>query len=280
MRMPEYYLTDVEHEIFSTRARDILKALDPGSKDFDLVEFGAGDGLKTKVLLERLLDADANFRYVPIDISGDVLHHLKADLNKRFPTLVVEPENKEYFAAIEHLNQVSRRPKLILFIGSSIGNFLEERTLEFLNTLYACMNPGDKVLIGFDLQKNPATILAAYNDRQGITKAFNLNLLVRMNRELKANFDLDSFDHYPVYDPDSGLAKSYIVSLKQQSVYVAALDKSFHFTNGETIHTEISRKYTVAQIENLFTKTGFKTCEHFFDCKHYYVDTLAVKPQL
>jgi dimethylhistidine N-methyltransferase len=278
MHMPEYYLTDVEHEIFSTRAKDILKALDMGDEVFDLVEFGAGDGLKTKILIERMTEAKARFRYVPIDISGDVLQTLKSDMEARFPQLEVAPENKEYFAAMEHINLLSKRPKLILFIGSSIGNFLEDRTRIFLNTLWEKMNPGDKVLIGFDLQKNPHTILKAYNDPHGITKAFNLNVLTRINNELKGNFDLDGFDHYPVYDPDSGLAKSYLVSLKKQSVYIQALDKTFHFEMGETIHTEISRKYTVAQIEDLFGTAKFKICEHFFDCKHYYVDTLAEKP--
>lgn len=279
MHMPEYYLTDVEHEIFSTRAKDILKALDMGDEVFDLVEFGAGDGLKTKILIDRMIEANARFRYVPIDISGDVLKALKSDINNQYPDLEVYTENKEYFSALEHINQVSKRPKLILFIGSSIGNFLEDRTRIFLNSLWEKMRPGDKALIGFDLQKDPKVILKAYNDPHGITKAFNLNILARINNELDATFDLDSFDHYPTYDPDSGLAKSYLVSLKQQSVNVGALGKTFHFAKGETIHTEISRKYTIDQIEDLFKEAKFKICEHFFDCKHYYVDTLAEKPR-
>lgn len=280
MHMPEYYLTDSEHEIFSNRAKDILLALDLDKEGFEMVEFGAGDGYKTRIFIERLLEAGANFRYIPIDISGAVLDGLQKELKAQFPDLEVKPENAEYFAALEHINRISKRSKLILFLGSSIGNFLEERTLSFLKALYDTLNEGDQVLIGFDLQKNPHTILAAYNDQQGITKAFNLNLLARINRDLGGHFDLDQFDHYPMYDPETGLAKSYIVSLKDQEVHIAALNKTYHFKLGELMHTEISRKYTMASIESLFQRTGFKVVEHFFDSKHYYVDTLAQKQKL
>lgn len=277
MRMPEYYLTDAEYEIFSTRARAIFEALNVGDSMFDLVEFGAGDGFKTKVLIRRLLEAKVNFRYIPIDISGDVLRQLKASVQKDFPSLAVEPENAEYFQALRNISARSPNPKLVLFIGSSIGNFLEDRTLKFLRGLYDQLNTGDNALVGFDLKKNPKTILEAYNDPAGITKAFNLNILKRINRELGGHFDLEAFDHYPVYDPDSGLAKSYLVSLKKQSVSIEGLNTTFNFDPGETIHTEISRKYTLPVIENLFEKSGFRLVEHFFDCKHYYVDTLVEK---
>jgi len=277
MHMPEYYLTDCEHEIFSTRGKDILKALNLHHGGFELVEFGAGDGYKTKILIERLLEAGGDFHYIPIDISDAVLKGLKIDLKKQFPDLVVKPENAEYFEALEKINKNSKRPKLVLFLGSSVGNFMEDRTLLFLNSLYSKLNYDDKVLIGFDLQKDPATILKAYNDEKGITRAFNLNILARINKELGGHFELDNFGHYPLYDPESGLAKSYLVSKKDHDVYVGALNKTFHFKRGEVIHTEISRKYTMDQIESLFTRTGFQVAEHFHDCKHYYVNTLAIK---
>ncbi|NEN23111.1 L-histidine N(alpha)-methyltransferase [Cryomorpha ignava] len=277
MKMPEYYLTNAEFEIFSTQAEQILSELDVNGRKFDLVEFGAGDGFKTRILIERLIEAGANFRYIPIDISENVLNTLKSDFQKRFPDLEILAENAEYFEALESINRKSENPKVILFLGSSIGNFLEDRTVRFLNALYAVLNVGDFTLIGFDLKKNPKTILEAYNDKQGITKAFNLNLLKRINRELEADFDLEAFDHYPYYDPETGFAKSYIVSLKKQTVNIKGLKKQFVFDAGEAIHTEISRKYGINQIETLFENANFNVSKHFFDCKHYYVDTLAKK---
>lgn len=277
MKMPEYYLTNSEYEIFSTQAEHILSELNLNGGTFDLVEFGAGDGFKTRILIERLLGAGAKFRYIPIDISGNVLKTLEADFQKSFPNLEILAENAEYFEALKNISSTSKNPKVVLFLGSSIGNFPEERTVRFLNALYELLNPGDYTLIGFDLKKNPKTILDAYNDKQGITKAFNLNLLKRLNRELGANFDLEAFDHYPFYDPETGFAKSYIVSLKKQTVLIKELNKEFNFEAGEAIHTEISRKYSIPQIENLIVNAGLKVAKHFFDCRHYYVDTLARK---
>lgn len=278
MKMPEYYLTNCEYEIFSTKGADILKAFSNESKPFDLVEFGAGDGTKTRILLKRLLENQANFRYIPIDISGDVLENLKADLSKEIPKLEVRPENAEYFNALEKIRSESDRPKLILFIGSSIGNFREEVIKKFLDELFEKMNTGDQILIGYDLMKDPNVILRAYNDSSGITRAFNLNVLKRINRELHADFNLEAFEHYPFYDPESGNAKSYLVSLKRQTVFLKSLELKVDFEVGEVIHTEISRKFKVADIERYFSNSGFQTVEHFYDCKHYFVDTLAKKP--
>lgn len=277
MKMPEYYLTNCEYEIFSTQTEAILSQLNLDGRPFDLVEFGAGDGFKTKILVERLIAAGAKFTYMPIDISGDVLESLEADFKQRFPSLEIKAQNAEYFEALENIGKESKNPKLVLFLGSSIGNFMEDRTIKFLNGLNDKLNSGDHAIIGFDLKKNPQTILAAYNDKQGITRAFNMNLLKRINRELGADFDLECFEHYPMYDPETGFAKSYLVSLKNQTVKINDLDSSFDFEVGETIHTEISRKYSVSQIEALFENANFKLSKHFYDCKHYYVDTLVQK---
>jgi len=274
MKMPEYYLTNSEYEIFSTKATEILEAMGINSGEFNLVEFGAGDGFKTKVLIERMLDAGARLNYAPIDISADVLAQLKNDFQNDFPSLNIEPQNADYFAALEKLGSISDLPKLILFIGSSIGNFSRDQSIEFLSSLKTKLASGDKMLIGFDLRKNPRVILDAYNDKQGITKAFNLNLLKRINTELGGNFDLKAFDHYPLYDPETGLAKSYIISLKAQDVFVEACKTNFHFAAGEAIHTEISRKFSIEEIEHIAEKSGFNVVEHFFDCKHYFVNTL------
>lgn len=277
MRMPEYYLTRSEYEILSSQTQDILNALKLGQESFDLIEFGAGDGFKTKVLIERLMAAKAKFRYVPVDISINVLKSLKSNFEKIFPKLEIIPQNAEYFEALQAIEKSSDNPKLILFLGSNIGNFDDELIHKFLNQLYEIMEVNDYVLIGFDLKKNPHTILSAYNDKQGITKAFNLNVLKRINRELQADFDLEHFEHYPTYDPITGYAKSFLVSLKKQTVTIKTIGKSFHFEMGETIHTEISRKFTVDQINNLLIDASFEVLGHFYDYKHYFVDTLIQK---
>ena len=277
MKMPEYYLTDSEYEIFSTRATDILEALSLEHRKFELVEFGAGDGFKTKMLIHRLLEAGTPFRYVPIDISENVLGLLEKDLKSHYPDLEVLPIHSDYFEAIEKINHASEKPKLVLFIGSSIGNFRLGKTEEFLKALFDSLREGDQVLIGFDLQKHPKIILDAYNDKTGITKAFNLNVLRRANRELDADFQIEAFDHYALYDPDDGTARSYLVSLERQMVRIGAANIVVEFEKGETIHTEISRKFNIPQIEKLLTDAGFTMVEHFYDCKHYFVDSLAKK---
>lgn len=277
MRMPEYYLTDAEYEIFLKQGADLLDAMKVGDGGFDLVEFGAGDGYKTKVLINSMLAENATFTYRPIDISSDVLAALKYELSLKFPALKVEPQHAEYFTALEQIGKKSALPKLVLFLGSSIGNFTEERTVAFLNALFAKLNRGDKALIGFDLKKNPEVILKAYNDPAGITKRFNLNILTRINRQLKGHFDLQQFAHFPTYNPESGFARSYLVSLVAQEVPIDVLDKSFHFAEGECIHTEISRKYSIPQIEALLENSGFTVHKHFTDSRGYYVNTLAEK---
>jgi dimethylhistidine N-methyltransferase len=275
MRMPEYYLTNCELEIISIQTAQIIHEAGMGTTPFDLVEFGAGDGTKTKVLIEKLLAIGASFSYVPIDISKDALDGLVSRMQSYFPELEVKPRNAEYFTALSKFDSNSLRPKLVLFLGSSIGNFNEDRTRSFMSELRNNLNSGDKVLIGFDLQKNPATILEAYNDNAGITKAFNINLLIRINRELNANFELHQWDHYATYDPDTGYARSYLISLRKQSVHIGALNKDFHFATGETIHTEVSRKYNFDQIEAIFSDSEMRLVKHFLDCKHYFTCALA-----
>jgi len=276
MRMPEYYLTDCEYEIFDRQRQDILDTVNPGRK-FNLVELGAGDGYKTKVLLKHFLNSEANFEYFPVDISGDVLQHLKNDLSQNFPGLKVRPLNYEYFKALEKLNELDDSPKVILFLGSNIGNFSPQAALSFYHHLNEVMQVGDMLLNGIDLKKDPDVILEAYNDKTGITRNFNLNLLERINRELEANFNIDKFKHYPSYDPESGEARSYLISLENQEVTIESLEQTFHFKRAEPIHMEISKKYSLEEIEELAHQTKFEVKEHFTDSRRYFVDSLWVK---
>jgi L-histidine N-alpha-methyltransferase len=277
MQAPEYYLTGCEFEIFEQQAAQLLARIKEKGA-FNLVELGAGDGYKTKLLLNDLISQNTDFKYYPIDISKDVLAHLATDLKQAYPNLQVQTLNYEYFTALEKLNELDQKPKLILFLGGNIGNFKTEVATSFFTQLQEKMLAGDYLLSGIDLKKKPETIIAAYNDKAGVTRDFNLNLLERINTELGGNFDLSTFKHHPTYNPHNGEARSYLLSTKEQTVEVKALNKHFHFEAFEAIHTEISKKYNLKEIENLANRTGFKIVEHFTDSKNYFVNTLWQKP--
>lgn len=275
MHLPEYYLTKCEFEILKKEKEQLLQYFNAQAEGFELLELGAGDGLKTKVLLHYFTETDTPFTYVPVDISGAALHDLTSSLRSEIPELRVQPIEDDYFAALERrvvTSGFSRR--VVLFLGSNIGNFSEEETLYFLAQVKSRLQPGDYLLLGFDLKKNPFKILAAYNDSQGVTRDFNLNLLRRINAELEADFDLTQFAHYPMYDPASGEARSYLVSLIRQRVYLSKLDEWIDFAEGETIHTETSRKYSLPQMEHLCKSVGLQPVQCFMDNKHYFADLL------
>ncbi len=275
MHLPEYYLTRCELEIFKKEKDHLLSFFNARQEGFELLELGAGDGLKTKILLKHFTEQHVPFTYVPIDISGEALRDLTVSLNTEIPNLSVQPVEDEYFTAIEKRiigSQYTQR--VVLFLGSNIGNFSDEESFRFLSQLKSRLQPGDYILMGFDLKKNPLTILAAYNDAQGVTREFNLNLLRRINTELGADFDLSGFEHYPMYDPASGEARSYLVSLRHQRVHLSKLDEWIDFNEGETVHTETSRKYSLPQMERLCKSVGLQPVQCFTDSRHYFADLL------
>lgn len=272
MNMPEYYLTNCEYDIFTTQKENILKEL--GKEHFSLIELGAGDGTKTKVLLAHFLAQNADFQYAPIDISQNALDLLEADLENLYPKLNVSTLQGDYFEVLESLNAPSYGRKVVLFLGSNIGNFLPEDAERFLMALGETLDKGDMLLLGVDLKKDPQLIWDAYNDKAGITADFNLNLLERMNRELGADFVLKNFKHWETYNPLTGATKSYIVSKKKQKVHIEALNKIYYFAEWEAIDVELSQKYSVPELEDLAKQTGFEVVKHFFDKKQYFVDSL------
>jgi len=275
MKMDEYYLTNSEYEIFSLQKDQILQAILTRKNPFQLIEFGAGDGLKTKLLLEFLMEIDADFEYIPIDISSHVLEELESQLKIKWPNLICKPKVSTYFEALHDLR--SDKTKLVLFLGSNIGNFNLIEAQEFISNVNENLNSGDYFLLGVDLKKDPRVILSAYNDKGGVTKAFNLNLLDRINRELDGNFRTENFDHFPTYDPVSGETKSFLISKTKQLVELKKLNKTIEFNYAEPIFMEISKKYDLEELEFLASKTNFEFVEHFHDCKHYFVDTLWKK---
>lgn len=277
MQMPEYYLTDCEFEIFTTHKKQITEAFQKNVQAFDLIELGSGDGLKTKILLQSLVENKVSFHYIPVDISHKANIELVNSLKSELPFLNVNAKTGDYFQEVKKLNGHSGLRKVILFLGSNIGNFTDEEINLFLGQLSNLCHQGDQVLIGFDLKKSPEIIMKAYDDPYGHTRRFNLNHLVRLNRELDANFDLDQFEQHTDYNPMTGEVKSFLVSQTEQTVSVADLEQSFHFKKWEPIFMELSRKFDYETIEKLAKDHGFRVGVQFTDKQNYFVDSLWVK---
>ncbi len=272
MNCPEYYLTNCELEIFSEQTSQLVQTLINNFKAFDLIELGAGDATKSSFLLQELLQQKVDFTYLPIDISSNVIHQLQQNLPAKLPGLQMHGLNGDYFDMLKEARQLSSRPKVVLFMGSNIGNMPVKEAFSFCKALRQQLSTDDLVIIGFDLKKNPKTILAAYNDQQGVTRNFNLNLLTRINRELQANFNLNQFDHYPVYDPQSGACKSFLVSLIKQKVTIGT--KIIQFEENELIDMEVSQKYALPETDEMALEAGFEPVQHLFDSKKWFVDAI------
>lgn len=269
MDMPEYYLTNCELGILQEYTATIADSFN-AAEGFDLIELGAGDGKKTKVLLKHLTEQNYEFTYLPIDISEHVLKVLEASVKKEMPGIDIKPQQGTYFKTLESLADFSKRKKVILVLGSNIGNLLHENAIEFLRNIQQAMAPEDMLFMGFDQKKNPQKILAAYNDPHGITEAFNKNLLVRINYELGGKFNPDTFKHWETYDPETGTAKSFLVSKLDQEVFIEAFNLKVHFDAWESIHTEISQKYDEKVVEWLASEAGLKIETRFADSEDCY----------
>lgn len=279
MDVPQYYLTDCEREILEQHAAAIVAPM--ARKPFNLVDLGAGDGRKTSLLLSHLADAGADVTYVPIDISEPAIASLVKRIRTTLPRVEVRGLVSEYANGLRWLRaQPNPRPNLVLLLGSNIGNFNKSQARAFLRRLWSALAAGDHVMVGFDLKKDIDLLLSAYNDPQGITKAFNLNLLSRINRELGGDFDVDRFRHFATYDVFSGAMESYLVSLEAQTVFIEEIGVSFEFEPWEPIHTEYSYKYLETDIDQLAAASGFTIVNKLFDRRRWFTDAVfrAEKP--
>jgi len=273
MKLPEYYLTRAAYKIFREQTDEICRAFTDGADAVDLIELGAGDGTKTAVLIDHFLKHDLDFTYSPIDISKEACDALSQKFNAKFPDLKIDTYHGDYFKILGSLKNDSGPRKVILFLGSNIGNFARKEAVDFFRRLRDVMNADDRLFIGFDMQKDPRVIVRAYDDPTGVTAAFNLNLLTRINRELGANFDITKFSHYAQYRPVECAARSFLISREKQTVHIAALDRSFEFQQWEPIFMEISQKYTSEMIDELATESGFEIAETFLDTENSYCDS-------
>lgn len=272
MQIPEYYLTNCEMEIFKDHCMDMMHALSVFPDGFDLIELGAGDAVKSSELLKCLVHHHINFTYYPIDISGNVIQLLHDELPERIPGIKLQGIQAEYMDGLKEVASRSDRPKIILFLGANIGNMPPDEALNFCTLLRSHLAEGDLLLIGFDLKKDPWVIFNAYNDQQGITEQFNLNLLTRINRELAADFNLQNFRHYESYDPTNGACKSYLFSKTNQMVTVAG--ERIFFEENECIFMETSHKYSLKEADLFASKSGFKSVLHLMDSKRWFTDVI------
>lgn len=272
MLSPDYYLSRCEMEIFARQTKEIVDSLVTQGLDFELIELGPGNCAKSIHLLRALIAADASFNYVPIDISENVISELQSFLPAKVPDLEFNGLAGDYFDTLALHCLLPGTRKIVMCLGGNIGNMTIAESNQFCERLRGYLQPGDQCIIGFDLVKHPVVIRRAYDDREGLTKAFNLNLLSRINRELDANFRIDQFDHYCSYDPLTGAAKSYLVCLSDMMVHVA--DAKILLEKDECIWTEISQKYTKEQIHQMAVHNGFIHTAEFLDTQSWFIDAI------
>ena len=259
--LPEYYPTRTEIGILRQYGADMAALL---GRDALLIELGSGSSLKIRVLLEALRPAI----YMPVDISKDHLRHSAQLLAATFPQLEIHAVCADYSQPLVLPVDDHDHPRAAFFPGSSIGNFEPPDALALLRQVGALLEPGGHLLIGVDLRKDPARLNAAYNDSQGVTAAFNLNLLQRINRELDGNFELARFQHRAFFNPELSRIEMHLVSTEPQQIRVAG--HTFAFGEGETIHTECSYKYSIEQFHDLVTSIGFEPIQVWTDAEQLF----------
>ena len=269
--LPEYYLTRTERSILEQYAGEILEA---AGASLTLVELGAGTAAKTCVLIEELLERQPRALFYPIDVSPTALDEAVHQLGRRFPLLRVNPIVADYTSGVPALSRILGR-KLVLYIGSSIGNFEPPQAIRLLRRIRQTLRPGDALLLGADFAKSPKILLPAYDDAQGVTAAFNRNILARLNRELEADFVPEAFEHVAVWNRRCSRMEIYLESTTAQTVFLPALDLDISFRRGERIHTENSYKYTHAMIESILRESGFALEHSWSDRKQWFGVHLA-----
>jgi L-histidine N-alpha-methyltransferase len=271
--LPEYYLTRAENEILESYADEIVSSLDGNTT---LLEMGSGSASKTRLIIEALLRKQAELLFIPVDISASALDSSSRILLQSYPQLKVEAYAADYFVGLAELGKKPRARTLALFLGSNVSNFDPEEALKFLRALRQVLHEGDALLLGADLKKEKWVLEAAYNDALGVTAAFNLNVLARINRELGGNFDLRAFQHRAFYNEAAGRVEIYIESMREQTVAISELEMEVQFGEGEQIHTENSYKYDLSEIARLAGETGFTSAHTWLDQNQQFSSNLLM----
>ncbi|MBO0719440.1 MAG: L-histidine N(alpha)-methyltransferase [Blastocatellia bacterium] len=264
--LPEYYLTRAETEIFHSHAADIITQTGAAATGpLGIVELGSGSSVKTRLLIEAILVRQERLHYRPIDISETILEQSAGKLLGDYPNLNITAHLSDYTQGLSAIARHEGERMLVLFLGSNIGNYQPDEGRTLLFQIRSVLRPGDGLLLGADLKKSRKLLEPAYNDSLGVTSAFNLNLLLRINRELDANFDLTRFEHRAQYNEREGRVEIYLVSRAAQSVEIKKIGLQLDFREGERIHTENSYKYDIDQLGALARATGFSPQRTWFD---------------
>jgi len=270
-RLPEYYLTRTELEILHDRAHEIAAQVRPG---VTVVELGSGTATKTTTLLQALSRRQLRVPYFPVDISPAALAEARERVESQCTRVSVRPVVADFSHGFSFLRNLPGR-KLVLYLGSSIGNFDPGPAVEMLSQIRGQLASGDALLLGTDLVKDPAILVPAYHDAQGVTGQFDKNILARLNRELGANFDLDFFRHIAIWNPKKSRMEIYLESLRPQVVDLGLLHSRVQFANGERIHTENSYKYTMPMVREMLQLSGFSLDATWFDHRAWFALHLA-----
>jgi dimethylhistidine N-methyltransferase len=270
-QLPEYYLTDVELEIMERHIEEMAALI---GETASLIEFGAGSGMKTRMLLEHMREPAA---YVPVDISEEHLLDSQRSIQQDFPDIEVLPVPADFLRPFD-LPEPAKTPQrnIVYFPGSTIGNFERDAAVELLGVMHEEAGEDGALLIGADLKKDPDVIHAAYNDSAGVTARFNLNMLSHLNREFGAGFDVDAFEHRARYDKDNGRVVMELVSQRDQVVQVS--DARIPIARGEAITTEYSHKYALEEFADMVAAAGFATEKVWTDPKGWFSVHYCTRP--
>ncbi len=264
--LPEYYVTRTETQILQNYASEIAHLTGP----CELVELGSGSSTKTRILLDAYQELGHPLHYLPIDISGGILEQSAHSLLKEYPTLHIHGIVSTYETALKHLNPSPLPNRMIGFIGSTLGNLKPEDCHTFFAHVVEALQPGDYFLLGVDLHKSKSILEPAYDDSQGVTAAFNLNMLRHLNRLFSGNFDLSQFEHLAFYNEKEHQIEMHLKSLKNQTVELKTLNLTVEFQEGETIHTEISRKFQFEQIQAELKTLGLVSLKNWTDQNQWF----------
>jgi dimethylhistidine N-methyltransferase len=268
----DYYPTRTEESILKTYSNEIAEKC---NKEV-ISELGSGSSYKTGYLLEAFLKQKPGLKYIPLDVST-ILIESSEKLIEKYDGLYITGIIAEYLKGFKIVKEAEPRDKLVIFLGSSIGNFTFEYSIKFLKAITKEMNPGDMFLIGFDLKKDEEVLRKAYNDSEGVTALFNLNLLERINRELDADFDVSKFEHMAEFNREKSRMEMYLISKEEQNINIKGINETVHFDNGERIHTENSYKYNDDMIEELAAASGLRWIKTWNDDKRYFALSLFEK---
>jgi dimethylhistidine N-methyltransferase len=272
--LPEYYLTRAETDVLREWGWEMVRAL---GNPIEFVELGSGSAVKTRLLIEEALRVQRRLRYSPIDISSEALRASASALVSAYPGLTIHGYAGDYFTLLGARALKREHRTLALFMGSNVGNYEPQEAQQLLTLLSRALQPGDGLLLGADLKKDPDVLELAYDDPAGVTSAFNLNLLGRINRELEGTFDVRGFKHVAHYDERRGSVDSHLIAKRPQRVRIGALDLTLDFEEGERIKTESSYKFTIDDLAKLGAASGFELTRNWTDRERRFAVVLLAR---